>query len=273
MEQPSAQPASTDAAKEDNTFAWLSETNLQDESKPAEVMPWEVEQPTSEPVAAPTEAVSASNSSEISEWLKSLDEPEDDLDALDGQLPAALGTAPSWLTTLPTPAPEDISDEEELPDWLKDSETSQSPADESALESFPEPIDIVEPDQNEAAASLPTALAEIGLIETTEPAAPSVADIPTLPRPPLPGSDKDTQAVQKARELLDRGGLDGAMKEYVKLIRKGKMLEDIIYDLQEAVYSHPVDMIVWQTLGDAYMRLNRLQEALDAYSKAEELLR
>jgi cytochrome c-type biogenesis protein CcmH/NrfG len=89
----------------------------------------------------------------------------------------------------------------------------------------------------------------------------------------LPGGDREALAVQKARELLARGGLDSAMNEYVKLIRKGKSLEEVIYDLQEAVYSHPVDVIVWQTLGDAYMRSNRLQEALDSYSKAEELLR
>ena len=73
--------------------------------------------------------------------------------------------------------------------------------------------------------------------------------------------------------MLGHGGLDVAMSEYTKLIKKGKLLEEVIYDLQEAVYSHPVDVVVWQTLGDAYMRSNRLQEALDAYSKAEELLR
>jgi DNA-binding SARP family transcriptional activator len=87
------------------------------------------------------------------------------------------------------------------------------------------------------------------------------------------GSDKDAQAVQMARDLLSHGGLSGAMTEYVKLIKRGKLLEDVIYDLQEAVYRHPVDVIVWQTLGDAYFRTNRLQEALDAYSKAEGLLR
>jgi tetratricopeptide (TPR) repeat protein len=87
------------------------------------------------------------------------------------------------------------------------------------------------------------------------------------------GGDKDAMAVQRARDLLSRGGLDASMGEYIKLIKKNKLLEEIIYDLQEAVYSHPVDVVVWQTLGDAYMRSNRLQDALNAYSKAEELLR
>ena len=45
------------------------------------------------------------------------------------------------------------------------------------------------------------------------------------------------------------------------------------YDLREATYRYPVDVNIWQSLGDAYMRANRLQDALDAYTKAEELLR
>jgi cytochrome c-type biogenesis protein CcmH/NrfG len=63
------------------------------------------------------------------------------------------------------------------------------------------------------------------------------------------------------------------MKEYSKLIKKGRLLDEVIHDLREALYRFPVDIIVWQTLGDAYMRANRLQDALDAYTKAEELLR
>ena len=63
------------------------------------------------------------------------------------------------------------------------------------------------------------------------------------------------------------------MTEYSRLIKKGKQLDDVIRDLQEAVYRHPVDVVVLQTLGDAFFRSQRLQEALDAYSKAEGLLR
>lgn len=79
--------------------------------------------------------------------------------------------------------------------------------------------------------------------------------------------------MQRARELLAGGNLGNSMSEYSRLIKKGKLLEEIIHDLKEAVYHHPVDVIVWQTLGDAYFRSNRLQEALDAYGKAEGLLR
>ena len=72
---------------------------------------------------------------------------------------------------------------------------------------------------------------------------------------------------------LTRGNISDAMENYGKLIKKGKMLEEIIFDLREALYRYPVDVFIMQTLGDAYMRANQLQDALDAYTKAEELLR
>ncbi len=76
-----------------------------------------------------------------------------------------------------------------------------------------------------------------------------------------------------AKSELGRGNIAAALDVYTKLIRKGKSLEEIIRDLRDALYRYPVEVPIWQTLGDAYMRANRLQEALDAYTKAEELLR
>ena len=58
-----------------------------------------------------------------------------------------------------------------------------------------------------------------------------------------------------------------------KLIKKGKHIEETIRDLTESIYRYPVEVGIWQTLGDAYMRANRLKEALEAYNKAEELIR
>jgi tetratricopeptide (TPR) repeat protein len=76
-----------------------------------------------------------------------------------------------------------------------------------------------------------------------------------------------------AQAELGRGNIAAALALYGKLIRKGKSLEEIIRDLRDALYRYPVEVPIWQALGDAYMRGNRLQEALDAYTKAEELLR
>jgi cytochrome c-type biogenesis protein CcmH/NrfG len=76
-----------------------------------------------------------------------------------------------------------------------------------------------------------------------------------------------------AQAELGRGNIAAALDLYGRLIRKGKSLEEIIRDLRDALYRYPVEVPIWQALGDAYMRANRLQEALDAYTKAEELLR
>ena len=64
-----------------------------------------------------------------------------------------------------------------------------------------------------------------------------------------------------------------ALMHFGKLIKKGKHLEEVIGNLTESLYRYPVEVSIWQALGDAYMRENRLKEALEAYNKAEELIR
>ncbi len=85
-----------------------------------------------------------------------------------------------------------------------------------------------------------------------------------MPLDPLLGS---------ARNELSRNNIPGALDTYAKLIKKGRFLDEVVHDLREALYRYPVEVNIWQSLGDAYMRSNRLQDALDAYTKAEELLR
>jgi tetratricopeptide (TPR) repeat protein len=76
-----------------------------------------------------------------------------------------------------------------------------------------------------------------------------------------------------ARNELSRSNIPGALEAYGKLIKKGRYLDEVIFDLREALDRFPVEVSILQSLGDAYMRSNRLQDALDAYTKAEELLR
>jgi cytochrome c-type biogenesis protein CcmH/NrfG len=77
----------------------------------------------------------------------------------------------------------------------------------------------------------------------------------------------------QARSELSGSHLSEALDNYARLIKKGRFLDEVIFDLRDALYRFPVDVNIWQSLGDAYMRANRLQDALDAYTKAEELLR
>jgi tetratricopeptide (TPR) repeat protein len=114
-------------------------------------------------------------------------------------------------------------------------------------------------------------------VESTQVPGPAPVNKPTLKQTGMlshiPAQDKDAELLSSAQNVLDQNSLDEAMKKYSKLIKKGRLLDEVIHDLREAIYRYPVDVIVWQTMGDAYMRANRLQDALDSYTKAEELLR
>ncbi|MBM3179876.1 MAG: hypothetical protein FJZ86_05930 [Chloroflexi bacterium] len=95
---------------------------------------------------------------------------------------------------------------------------------------------------------------------------------PTPSQPKAEGQD-NVDALNQAKGKLDQGDIPAALDHYRKLIRKGKHLEETIRDLNESIYRYPVEVSIWQTLGDAYMRANRLMEALESYNKAEELIR
>jgi len=76
----------------------------------------------------------------------------------------------------------------------------------------------------------------------------------------------------KARSLLADNKTKEAITEFELLIKKKKFLPEVITDLTQAAFDHPIDVSVVKTLGDAYMKSNNLEKALEAYSKAEELL-
>ena len=75
-----------------------------------------------------------------------------------------------------------------------------------------------------------------------------------------------------AQNKLSQGDFSGAISEYNTIIQKGQRLNQIIEDLNKAAELYPTETVLFQTIGDACMQANRLQEALEAYNKAEELL-
>ncbi|MEA3351291.1 MAG: helix-hairpin-helix domain-containing protein, partial [Chloroflexota bacterium] len=96
------------------------------------------------------------------------------------------------------------------------------------------------------------------------------------PEPPISQVEPEDEYHAKqldAQEQLKQGNIEEAMELYSKLVKKGKRVEQTIEALKDASYKHPVNAYILQTLGDAHMRADQLQEALDIYSKAEQLLR
>jgi len=57
------------------------------------------------------------------------------------------------------------------------------------------------------------------------------------------------------------------------LINSNKALDAVSADLKEITRKNPKNFLAWQTYGDARLRSNRIQEALDAYAKAADLLK
>ncbi len=74
--------------------------------------------------------------------------------------------------------------------------------------------------------------------------------------------------LELARRLVSDGEKDAGLGEYERLIDASELLEEVAADLEELISQHPDDPHALRLLGDAYMRLDRLQDALDAYQSA-----
>ncbi|MEW6287487.1 MAG: tetratricopeptide repeat protein [Chloroflexota bacterium] len=275
------QPAEADVS------AWLKSL---DEEMPAEPAPV----PQSEAaewlksLEEVEEAPAAEPASELPAWLQGVS--EETAPEAESAVPAeeaAESTSeelPAWLSSLEEePSQPVIPAAEDLPAWLRD-ETGElvveptkiepthpadwKPADEVAEEEPPQPAP--EP----APAPKPEPKPKKVSKKEAKPAPPATYVEPvttvrgtgmlSMPADPLLAS---------ARTELSRSNIPAALDAYGKLIKKGRFLEEVIFDLREALYRYPVEVSIWQALGDAYMRANQLQDALDAYTKAEELLR
>ena len=225
-------------------------------------------------------------------WLRGLEKPasqaQESASAQQDDLPAWLRDETGEVVAEPTrieptratdwqPAkPVEISQAEpsapepaSVPGWQAEEE--KQPVGSEAVAPEPEPLLAFEPD-------IPVEMTEEKPASVQEPEVMPVAPPPpykepvtrrgtgmlTMPLDPLLGS---------ARNELSRSNIAGALDTYAKLIKKGRFLDEVVHDLREALYRYPVEVNIWQSLGDAYMRSNRLQDALDAYTKAEELLR
>lgn len=77
----------------------------------------------------------------------------------------------------------------------------------------------------------------------------------------------------RAREAVSKGDLATALRRYIKLINANRALDQVSADLKELTRKNPKNYLAWQTYGDARLRSNRIQEALDAYAKAADLLK
>ncbi len=236
---------------------WLSGVDSQTES---EDDAWKESIEPALAASTPTEEnVPVSLTADLPDWLKGVDEEA----AEAGQV--AEEDAPPWLHR--------EQYEAEAPQQPKPT----SPSDWHPLEPKPEAV----PQQKQPlVATTPSSQARAQPIMKNPPS-PEPSEQPRIEkkkparaaRPAKVEGPTNANALIQAKGELDRGDIPTALDHYGKLIKKGKHLEETIRDLTESIYRYPVEVGIWQTLGDAYMRANRLKEALEAYNKAEELIR
>jgi hypothetical protein len=244
------------------------------------------------------QAVEAQAESDLTEWLKSIETEETETPAEETVIEkTAADELPSWLAGLEEEPvkPEVVSAADDgLPEWLRSVEEEGPVQTERTAPTDWQPAEFTSPLQEEPAEPVgepeapemkieeppmqavpPPVSAPEPEPQVTEPGPKPYVEPATQRRPGATGalaSAEDT-ALAQAQSELAQGNLSGALNSYDKLIRKGKLLDEIIHDLREALDRYPVDVSILQALGDAYMRSNRLQAALDSYTKAEELLR
>ena len=227
-----------------------------------------------------TPAKEPANKEDVPEWLRQPTEKsaEPSFDASQDYSfdSTAASNLPDWLAGLDKEEQQELTPsspaESDLPSWMQGEARSQTaeptqPTDWRPVE--PKPVK----------AQPPVREIEFAVEESAPP-------VVSKPKPEKKAPVRVARPVQaseltkvgeaslgNAQAELGRGNIAASLDIYSKLIRKAKSLEEIIRDLRDALYRYPVEVPIWQALGDAYMRANRLQEALDAYTKAEELLR
>ncbi|HKJ39325.1 MAG TPA: tetratricopeptide repeat protein [Anaerolineales bacterium] len=250
VETEAAAPVNEAAESSDDMPSWLGDLEKEEPATPAtpasDDLPAWMRDDTGELVAEPTKI----EPTQPTDWTPAEQKAEETVD--ETPPPPAPEPAPEPKPE-PTPAPVSAPEPKPVPT------PAPAPAPESKSEPAPEPEPVKKPAPQKKQAK-PAPPPE----PYKEPVTRKTTGMLEMPVDPILGS---------ARAELSRSNIPGALETYGKLIKKGRFLEEVIYDLRDALYRYPVEVSIWQSLGDAYMRANQLQEALDAYTKAEELLR
>jgi hypothetical protein len=279
-----AEAATAEVSAEAEKPDWLKQ--MEAESDAYEATASTAEAPMIEPTAE-------LETTELPAWLSTpVEEPELEVDiASVWTPPAQLDPDPEPTATLPPePAPVVATEPEvvtppepepEMPTWLTSQPVEPEPEPvwipASAAKAKP-PIKQTRPEPvSEAAPPEPTAK------PTAEPA----AKAPAEPKPKrakkatparkrtaaarpskLRRSESPEIVLSLAREHLGDQKVSESIEVYGELIASNNLLSDIIADLEAATRKQPDQPELLRTLGDAYMRDNQLQRALDTYKQA-----
>jgi hypothetical protein len=224
-------------------------------------LPEETELPVGEPAALPDWLMSAASSTPavtdeaVPDWLS---QPADQPVTLD------------WITTdEPAPAAPVVEvTPGELPDWLVEAAVETPDVPDWLLETIGDEEQAVA-----ASAPAPTPVpASTPAIVPVAPA-PKPVPVPAPVRAGFPAAAVDVSgAIASAQQKVGAGDVDGGLVDYESVVRAGGDLSSVLDDLRSLMSRNPNNPAVYRVLGDGLMRSGRLQEALDTYRKALNLL-
>ena len=216
------------------------------------------------------------------------------------ELPAWLIASGTQLGEKEAPGPTTenmVWKEEDLPDWIKEIAVTtpsneipiEQPVSDEQFAALNEPAEELAPEN--------VLIPDVGEIKTEEPMesawtpeleAPIQPEVPQtieaevetsespieqIAVPSIKAPEVEITGLENARKAINQGQPAQAAEVYTGLIKQNQLLVEVINDVQEALYRFPVDVNLWVVLGDAFLRTDDLQEALNAYSKAEDLVR
>ena len=152
---------------------------------------------------------------------------------------------------------------EDLPDWLKEAGVEKTDTVPDWL------IDTitVEVEQPEFA----------GEAEPMPAPAPTFLPIPVAASPapvPMPVRQIDVAATLESARGKVNSDVSGALQDYEAIVRANTALDAVVGDLTSLIKQegYKANAGIYRVLGDGLMRQGRLQEALDTYRKALNLL-
>ncbi|MCI0854707.1 MAG: hypothetical protein J4N91_09810, partial [Chloroflexi bacterium] len=252
------------AAAEQTAVSTAAPSNLPEEfaERPEPAQEDRLAEPT--PVGEPedlTELAEPSQSETVTATSRSVTEVEESAKDIPSQAVAASETEEKQVGPVAPeqPAEPEVAEPEqpagpEVAELSKPVQPEQAAEPEVAEPEQPaEPVEVVRPAESIAAETVPVAVSE------------------TIPEEaPAPETKRSEDVLERSRQALASGDTQVAVELYGDLVKRKKSLESVIEDLRIAVDRTPDNPDLWQVLGDAYMRDDQTDEAINAYRKGME---
>ncbi len=193
------------------------------------------------------------------DWLAQLEDDES-IDPTDESysLEKSLNEGINWVDDINLEKSQPVSNNlsEEIPEWLSALSVAENSWDESSNEELSRLA------ENTSAAWAP----EFSTKEIDEEGHVNEKNII------LSGTEKN-ESLDSIKTAIDKKEINIALTMIVKLIHKNESIDELIQIMEDLLPHDPMNISLLQTLGDAELKSNRLEKAMEYFTKAEKLIR